>query len=236
MHVCSVCTLFKKGVCITLFGILEWEGVCKTPFGVLVQPFTPCSSEGGLLYSWGNWVTPTGCRRYFQRKWKWTILYTEITLNFHLTIWSRSPLWKIQTILIAQRKPSRATININAFHCQQRWMEHTGKSLKDTLHVLWAPLGLKQRQAVKNQACSLNRYLRNYAWQKVSGRQSVDRSVSQSVGWLVSRSGSQSEENSFKYTFCGNFLKALRVDLKPFMVLVLPNHYYPLFFWKIEAK
>ena len=79
---------------------------------------------------------------------------------------------------------------INAFHCQQRWMEHTGKSLKNALHVLWyAKRHLSGWSGITSNSEKIKLVALAIIKLKASGSYSVSQSVSQV---------SQSIENSIK--------------------------------------
>jgi len=78
---------------------------------------------------------------------------------------------KIRTISLYTKEAITCNHSINAFHCQQRWMEHkgdTGKSLKNALHVRryvkrhlssWSDI-----EQWKNQAGSLSHYRVTLVW------------------------------------------------------------------------
>ena len=101
--------------------------------------------------------------------------------------------------------------------------EGTSKSLKNTLHVLWYAKrhlsGWSDVEQGNNQGRSHSHYWVMLSWR----HQSVRQSVRWKFSWI----------NFSK--FCGKLLKALRVDLKSCLGLVLSNA-TPASSKKIEAS
>jgi len=94
-----------------------------------------------------------------------SIRYTAVQIKNCLKSTSVIKVATMKNMDVMQRKPSRATTKSMLFTASKdEWntKEDTGKSLKYTLHVLQyakkAPLRLKRRRTVKNQARSFSRY------------------------------------------------------------------------------
>jgi len=117
---------------------------------------------------------------------------------------------------------------INAFHCQQRWIEHKGEHwqvpeefIATYCGMQKAPLRLKS-DSEKIKPHMLIHYQVTLVWRHQLVSLLVSLLVSQAVEILL---------NIF-FKFSGNFLKTVQIDLKACLGLVLPNQYCPIIIWE----